>query len=146
MISVRLACHAPKSRRLYGVAGSLFDGYDLDGLDRVSAIEATAALVTLKGIGPWTAESYLLFCVGHPDVFPAGDLALQIAVQDGLGLAERPADKDLRRIAEAWSPWRAVAARLFWAHYKARRTERGATAATLPPPPAKTRSRRRAPS
>ncbi|HWT30325.1 MAG TPA: hypothetical protein VN240_04780, partial [Propylenella sp.] len=62
-----------------------------------------------------------LFCAGHADVFPAGDLALQSAVQQGLGFDERPNEKALRALAERWSPWRAVAARLFWAYYRARR-------------------------
>jgi DNA-3-methyladenine glycosylase II len=80
-----------------------------------------AALTALKGIGPWTAEIYLLFCIGHPDIFPAGDLALQSAVQHGLELPHRPGEKELRTIAERWSPWRGVAARLLWAYYRARR-------------------------
>lgn len=111
----------PKVRTLTGVAAACRDGFDLDGLHQLPAAEAIAALTALKGIGPWTAEVYLLFCVGHADIFPAGDLALQSAVEHGLGLADRPDDKALRRIAEAWSPWRGVAARLFWAYYRARR-------------------------
>jgi len=111
----------PKIRTLTGIAAALAEGFDLEGLDELPSEQALAEMVSLKGIGPWTAEVYLLFCVGHPDVFPAGDLALQIGVQHGLGLDERPADKALRTIAAAWSPWRGVAARLFWAYYRARR-------------------------
>jgi DNA-3-methyladenine glycosylase II len=110
-----------KIRTLTGVAAALVDGFDLDALHDLRAEEALASMVRLKGIGPWTAELYLLFCVGHPDVFPAGDLALQIGVQHGLGLEERPSEKTLRQLAQSWSPWRGVAARLFWAFYRARR-------------------------
>jgi DNA-3-methyladenine glycosylase II len=82
--------------------------------------EALAELVAQKGIGPWTAEVYLMFCGGHVDVFPAGDVALQAAVAAAFGLAERPPAKALAGLAEIWSPWRSVAARLFWAYYAAK--------------------------
>ena len=88
-----------------------------------------ATMTALKGIGPWTAEIYLLFCVGHPDIFPAGDLALQSAVHTGLKLRKRPEEKKLRKLAEKWTPWRGVAARLFWAYYRARREAAKAAAA-----------------
>ena len=78
-------------------------------------------MVALSGIGRWTAEVYLLFCSGHPDIFPAGDLALQSAVAMAFGTAARPSEKELRDTAEAWSPWRSVAARLFWSYYRVRR-------------------------
>ena len=74
-------------------------------------------MTAIKGVGPWTAEVYLLFCAGHPDVFPAGDVALQNAAADILGLDMRPEPRALYKLAEAWSPWRGVAARLFWAYY-----------------------------
>ena len=111
----------PKIRTLTGIGAACVDGFDLDGLHSRSPAEAIAAMVALKGIGPWTAEIYLLFCLGHVDIFPAGDLALQRAVQHGLGLEERPNEKALRALAERWAPWRGVAARLFWAYYRARR-------------------------
>jgi DNA-3-methyladenine glycosylase II len=114
----------PKIRTLSGVAAACADGLDLDGLHGLAADEAIARLVALKGIGPWTAEIYLLFCIGHADIFPAGDLALQGAVQHGLSLEARPNEKAVRALAERWSPWRGVAARLFWAYYRARRNER----------------------
>ena len=110
----------PKIRTLTGVASACMDGFDLDHLHDLPPEAAMEKMVALKGIGPWTAEIYLLFCVGHPDIFPAGDLALQAAVQHGLGLEERPNEKTLRALAEAWSPWRGIAARLFWAYYRAR--------------------------
>jgi DNA-3-methyladenine glycosylase II len=82
--------------------------------------EALAELTAQKGIGPWTAEVYLMFCGGHVDVFPTGDVALQAAVAAAFGLAERPQAKVLAGLAEIWSPWRSVAARLFWAYYAAK--------------------------
>jgi DNA-3-methyladenine glycosylase II len=79
------------------------------------ADEATATLTALPGIGPWTAEIYLLFCAGHPDIWPGGDLALQVALAEAFDLGDRPSDKAARVFAEAWSPWRGIAARLMWA-------------------------------
>lgn len=90
---------------------------DLDRLCRLDAEAAIADLVRLKGIGPWTAQVYLLFCGGHPDVFPAGDIALQSAARHAFQLDERPNAVELARIAQRWSPWRGVAARLLWAYY-----------------------------
>jgi len=115
----------PKIQTLTALAQSCRDGLDLDGLHALTADEAMAAMLALRGVGPWTAEIYLLSCVGHADIFPAGDLALQGAVQHGLGLDGRPGEKATRAIAAAWSPWRAVAARLFWAYYRARREAAG---------------------
>ena len=107
----------PKQRTFLAVAHACADGLDLAGLCALPAEDAIAALTVLPGIGPWTAEVYLLFCAGHPDIFPAGDIALQNAVRHALGLAERPPAKALTLIAEAWVPHRSVAARLFWAYY-----------------------------
>lgn len=78
---------------------------------------AIAQLVRIKGIGRWSAEIYLLFAEGRPDVFPAGDLAVQIEVGRLLGLAERPSEKTVRERAEAWRPWRGAAAIFAWHHY-----------------------------
>jgi DNA-3-methyladenine glycosylase II len=90
---------------------------DLDGICRMDAPKAVGALSALPGVGRWTAEVYLLFCAGHPDVFPVGDVALQSAVAHGLGLGARPSPRALDTISRSWSPWRGVAARLFWAYY-----------------------------
>jgi len=111
-----------KIRTLTGIATACGDGLDLNALHDLPPEDAIAALIMLKGVGRWTAESYLLFCVGHPDVFPAGDLALQTAVHRGLKLRQRPDEKRLRKLAENWAPWRGIAARLFWAYYRAERT------------------------
>lgn len=100
-------------------AAEAVDRGDLD-LDAICHMAATAAihqLTAIKGIGRWTADVYLLFCGGHPDIFPSGDIALQNAVAHALGLAVRPSPQELDRIAERWSPWRGVSARLFWAYY-----------------------------
>ena len=110
-----------KIRTLTGIAAAAVDGFDLIALHDLPAETAIAAMTALKGIGPWTAEIYLLFCVGHPDIFPAGDLALQGAVHHGLKLRKRPDEKRLRKLARTWAPWRGVAARLFWAFYRSRR-------------------------
>ncbi|MBJ6722868.1 MAG: DNA-3-methyladenine glycosylase family protein [Brucella sp.] len=110
----------PKQRTLLAVAQALAEGgLDLHGLCDLPAEEAIAALTTIKGIGPWTAEVYLLFAAGHPDVFPAGDVALQTAVGHAFAHEIRPDAVALRKLAEDWVPWRGVAARLFWAYYAA---------------------------
>ncbi len=111
----------PKIQTLTGIAAAAADGFDLIAVHDLPAEQAMATMTALKGIGPWTAEIYLLFCVGHLDIFPAGDLALQGAVHHGLKLRKRPDEKRLRKIAAKWTPWRGVAARLFWAYYRARR-------------------------
>ncbi len=90
---------------------------DFDRLETLSAEAAVAELTALKGVGPWTAEIYLMFCSGHPDVFPSGDLALQKAVQWALGLDAQPTSKQLVSIASTWSPHRHAAALLFWRYY-----------------------------
>ncbi|QRM56757.1 DNA-3-methyladenine glycosylase [Sinorhizobium sp. BG8] len=114
-----------KAETLRRVAEAI-DGNALD-LDAVCHMEAEAAirlLTQIKGVGRWTAEVYLLFCAGHPDVFPAGDVALQNAVAHAFGLVVRPSAAELDQIAATWSPWRGVSARLFWAYYsRAMRSE-----------------------
>lgn len=79
--------------------------------------EVIAKLVAIRGIGTWTAEVYVMFSLGRADVFAPGDLALQEAARGLFNLDERPNEKTLRRLAENWSPWRSVAARLLWAYY-----------------------------
>ena len=75
-------------------------------------------LMSVSGIGPWTADIYLLSALGRADAFPSGDLALQVAAQDLLGLKGRPTPKQFLALAEVWRPWRSVAARLLWSHYR----------------------------
>ncbi len=105
---------------LLAVAETIIAGdLDLDHIDGLPAEEAVARLVALKGIGPWTAEVYLLFCAGHPDIFPAGDLALLKAAHHGLGLDARPTIKEMIVLAEDWSPHRSAAALLLWRYFAA---------------------------
>jgi DNA-3-methyladenine glycosylase II len=90
---------------------------DLTVVGNMDADEAHALLTALHGVGPWTADIYLLFCLGHADAFPAGDLAVQEAARIALNLRQRPDAKGLTKLAEAWRPWRGVAAHLLWAYY-----------------------------
>ncbi|CCV05168.1 conserved hypothetical protein [Mesorhizobium metallidurans STM 2683] len=108
----------PKQRGLVAIAQAVADGLDLNHLCSLDAPQAITAMTAVPGIGPWTAEVYLLFAAGHPDVFPARDIALQTAVGHALGIDPRPPEKTLIQIAESWSPWRGVASRLFWAYYR----------------------------
>lgn len=108
----------PKIRTLRALAAVLSEGsLILDDLG-ADADEARARLCAVSGIGPWTSDIYLLFCHGHPDVWPVGDLALQHAVGHALGLPARPDARSMAAIGEAWRPWRAAAARLMWAYYQ----------------------------
>jgi DNA-3-methyladenine glycosylase II len=110
-----------KAETLARIAEAAASGtLDLSALSGLPPAEAMAALTALKGVGPWTAEVYLMFCGGHADVFPSGDVALQNAVAAAFGLTERPSAKKLAADAQAWSPFRSVAARLFWAYYAAK--------------------------
>ncbi len=108
-----------KIRALRALAHAIVEGgLDLKGLADLDAEEAHKALVAIKGIGPWTADIFLLFCLGHPDAFPAGDVALQEAAKVALNLKRRPDAARLERIAERWRPLRGVAARMLWAYYR----------------------------
>jgi len=116
----------PKQRALLSVSQAVLDGLDLQGLCDLDAEEAIARMTTVAGIGRWTAEVYLLSAAGHPDVFPARDVALQSAVGHALGLDPRPGEKQLAAIAESWRPHRGVASRLFWAYYRELKGREGA--------------------
>jgi DNA-3-methyladenine glycosylase II len=108
-----------KIRALGALAQAVLGGgLDLRGLGDLDAEDAHKALVAVKGVGPWTADIFLLFCLGHPDAFPAGDLALQEAAKLALNLKRRPDAARLERIAERWRPLRGVAARMLWAYYR----------------------------
>ncbi|MEH3102113.1 DNA-3-methyladenine glycosylase family protein [Sphingomonas adhaesiva] len=111
------------SRQKSGYARSLADEVtsgrlDLDALPQDDE-EAIAQLVRVKGIGRWSAEVYLLFAEGRPDIWPAGDLAVQIEVGRILGHDTRPSEKLTRELAEAWRPYRGAAAIFTWHHYGA---------------------------
>lgn len=117
----------PKQATLLAIAAEVAErGLDLDALCGLDPAEAMARLTAIRGVGPWTAEIYLLFSAGHPDIFPAGDLALQIAAQEALGLEARPSARALYAMAESWAPWRGVAARLLWAYYRELKGREGA--------------------
>jgi DNA-3-methyladenine glycosylase II len=109
----------PKQRTLLALAEAVANGgLDLHHLCRLDPAEAMRTLTAVHGVGAWTAEVYLLFAAGHPDIFPARDVALQTAVGHALAIDPRPGEKALVRLAESWAPWRGVAARLFWAYYR----------------------------
>lgn len=91
---------------------------DFAALRRASDAEVIETLVAVKGIGVWTAEIYAMFSLGRADVFAPGDLALQEAARQLFDLPERPGARALRQMAEAWTPWRSVAARALWAYYR----------------------------
>lgn len=124
----------PKQKALLAIASAIEAGLDLEGVAGMDGDAAMAALTAVSGIGPWTAEVYLLTAAGHADIFPSKDVALQAAVHHGLGLESRPSDRALVTIAESWRPWRAVAARLFWAYY---RSIKGRDGLLTAPEPAK---------
>jgi DNA-3-methyladenine glycosylase II len=109
-----------KYRTMRSIAEAVCSGaLDFAQVDQLPGDEAIARLVALKGIGPWTAEVYLLFCAGHPDIFPAGDLALLKAAHQGLGLDARPTIREMIGLAQDWSPHRSAAALLFWRYFAA---------------------------
>ena len=111
---------------LRAVAEAVADGrLPLESLADLPADEAAARLTALRGIGPWTAQLYLLSCLGHADAWPPGDIALEEAARLALGLDARPGRVALARIAERWRPHRAVAARLLWGYYRARKSRDG---------------------
>jgi DNA-3-methyladenine glycosylase II len=115
-----------KVRSIRAVADAIVTGtLDFVAVETMPAEAAIEHLTMIKGVGPWTAEIYLLFCVGHPDVFPAGDLALKKAVVDALGLAALPSTKELIEIAAPWSPHRGAAALLLWRYFHALRDKEG---------------------
>jgi DNA-3-methyladenine glycosylase II len=120
----------PKLKALRALAHEVArEGLDLAALGACEAAEAHARLTKVRGVGPWTADIFLLFCLGHPDAFPAGDLALQEAARLALGLRTRPDAKRLERIAERWRPYRGVAARMLWAYYRVAKQRAGMTLA-----------------
>lgn len=107
-----------KAEALHRVAQAVVSGaLDLDAVCSLEAALAIHELTAIKGVGRWTAEVYLLFCAGHPDVFPVGDVALQNAVGHALALEVKPTARELDGLTQVWAPWRSVAARLFWAYY-----------------------------
>jgi len=127
------ACGFSRQKMDYArrLARAVADGeFDFARLAAADDEAATAALVGLKGIGRWSADVYMLFALGRADIWPAGDLGLQLGIAECLGLPERPAEAAVREMGAQWQPWRSVAACLFWQSYL---VARGRTAPTLPP-------------
>jgi DNA-3-methyladenine glycosylase II len=129
----RVGLSAPKIRTLKAIAKAVDRGeLDLPSLIHRPADEAHAALTAIHGIGPWTADIYLLFCLGHADAWPAGDLALQEAARLLLALEGRPSAKAMGPLAETWRPWRGAAAYMLWSYYRVAKQRDGAPLATVP--------------
>ena len=123
----RLGLSAAKIKTLKHIAREIAEKrLDLDALADVGADEAHRILTSLHGVGPWTADIYLLFCLGHGDAWPVGDLAVQEAMRIGLDLTSRPSAKEMTPLAEDWRPLRGVAAHLWWQYYKVARKRDGA--------------------
>jgi DNA-3-methyladenine glycosylase II len=127
----RIGLSAAKIKTLRFIAGEIHQGrLDLATLADLPADEAHKMLTALHGIGPWTADIYLLFCLGNADAWPAGDLALQEAARIVLGLNARPTVKEMISIGDSWRPYRGAAAHLLWAYY---RVAKRATFEAAPP-------------
>jgi DNA-3-methyladenine glycosylase II len=123
----RLGLSAAKIKTLKNLAREIAsERLNLEVLANEDADAAHNTLTSLHGIGPWTADVYLLFCLGHGDAWPAGDLAVQEAVKIGLGLKTRPTAKQMAPLAEPWRPLRGAAAHLWWSYYRAVKKREGA--------------------
>jgi len=112
-----------RQKTRYGreLANAIIDGsLDLSGLDKLEDKDAKVQLMKVKGIGPWTADIYLLMALGRPNIWPEGDLALEVAIQRLKGWLRRPTPEEVRNMSDEWQPWRAVAARLLWHFYLTR--------------------------
>src|SRR4051794_5182170 len=127
----RLGLSAAKIKTLKHLAREITSQrLNLDVLAEEDADAAHHTLIALPGIGPWTADVYLLFCLGHGDAWPAGDLAVQEAIRIGLGLTIRPTEKQMAPLAEPWRPLRGAAAHLWWSYYRAVKKREGIVAAS----------------
>jgi DNA-3-methyladenine glycosylase II len=136
----RLGLSAPKIKSIREIGKALAQGrIDLTAVGEMDADDAHAALVKLHGVGPWSADIYLLFCLGHADAFPAGDLAVQESARIAFNLRKRPDAKQLGKMAEAWRPWRGVAAHLLWAYYHAVKQREGVSLEPAVPAKQKTK-------
>ena len=122
----RLGLSAAKIKTLKMLAREIAsERLNLDVLAEEDADAAHHTLTSLHGIGPWTADVYMLFCLGHGDAWPAGDLAVQEAIKIGLGLKTRPTVKEMAPLAEPWRPVRGAAAHLWWAYYRVMKKREG---------------------
>jgi len=115
-----------KVRTLREAADAVADGrLDFDALAELDDDEVAEVLMRIRGIGAWTSSMYLLACEGRTDAWPVGDVAIQAATGDVLGLGRRTSPEELEALGSGWRPWRAVAARLLWDYYLARVVTRG---------------------
>jgi DNA-3-methyladenine glycosylase II len=134
----RLGLSAAKIKTLKNLARELAaERLNLEVLANEDADAAHNTLTRLHGIGPWTADVYLLFCLGHGDAWPAGDLAVQEAVKLGLGLKTRPTAKEMAPLAEPWRPLRGAAAHLWWSYYRVMKKREGVIGGDAKPSPAR---------
>lgn len=123
----RCGLSAGKIRTLRTIAEAIAkEGLDLHALAAAEEAVIRERLTALKGVGPWTADIYLMFCLGRADAWAPGDLALRYAVADATGREAIPDFTEMETIAEVWRPWRGVAARALWAFYAIRRTQKDA--------------------
>ncbi len=115
---------AAKIRTLRAIGQAVASGdLDFGALSDLSDEAVRERLTAVHGIGPWTADIFVMFCLGRADAWASGDLALQLQVMNVLGLVARPLPRELESYAERWRPWRGVAARLLWADYGLRKTQ-----------------------
>jgi len=122
----RLGLSGAKIKTLKNLARELTaERLNFDVLANEDVDAAHNTLTALHGIGPWTADIYLLFCLGHGDAWPAGDIAVQEAMKIGLGLKARPDAKQMVPLAEPWRPRRGAAAHLWWAYYRVLKKREG---------------------
>lgn len=123
----RCGLSAGKIATLTGIAGAIASRHlDLDALLRAEDAEIKELLTALKGVGPWTADIYIMFCLGRADGWAPGDLALRYAAQESCRLKDLPDEERMIALAERWRPWRSVAARMLWSYYGIKRAQKNA--------------------
>jgi DNA-3-methyladenine glycosylase II len=116
---------APKQKHMKSIAAAMLDGtLDLKRIRTMQDDDARAHLTAVKGIGPWTADIYLMSSLGRADIWPVADVGLQAAITRALKLKKRPNEKQMEKLSKDWKPWRTVAARLFWIHEDGIRREK----------------------
>ena len=118
---------AGKIATISGIADAIVsERLDLGEFERSDEAEVKELLTSLKGVGPWTADIYVMFCLGRADGWAPGDLALRYAAQESCNLQELPDEEGMIMLAERWRPWRSVAARMLWAYYGIKRAQKNA--------------------
>jgi len=116
---------APKQKHMKSIATAIADGtLDLKRVRNMHDNDAREHLTAIKGIGPWTADIYLMSSLGRADIWPVADVGLQAAITRAFGLKKRPNEKQMEKLSKAWQPWRTVVARLLWIHEDGIRREK----------------------